>query len=101
MLTIKRHAILAEYTLPYRFEPEVEAAAAKIPVKITDAEVKNRRDFRDAPTFTIDPADAKDFDDALSVRRLKNGNWEIGVHIADVSHYVKPDSMLDHDHNPS
>ncbi|MFB0972945.1 MAG: VacB/RNase II family 3'-5' exoribonuclease, partial [Bacteroidales bacterium] len=91
------HAILAEYTLPYRFEPEVEAAAAKIPVKITDAEVKNRRDFRDAPTFTIDPADAKDFDDALSVRRLKNGNWEIGVHIADVSHYVKPDSMLDHE----
>jgi ribonuclease R len=89
------HAILAEYTLPYRFEPEVEAAAAKIPVKITDAEVKNRRDFRDVPTFTIDPADAKDFDDALSVRRLKNGNWEIGVHIADVSHYVKPDSMLD------
>ena len=91
------HAILAEYALPYRFEPEIEAAAGKIPIKITDAEIKKRRDFRDAPTFTIDPADAKDFDDALSVRRLKNGNWEIGVHIADVSFYVKPDSMLDHE----
>jgi ribonuclease R len=91
------HAILAEYALPYRFEPEIEAAAGKIPIKITDAEIMKRRDFRDAPTFTIDPADAKDFDDALSVRRLKNGNWEIGVHIADVSFYVKPDSMLDHE----
>lgn len=91
------HAILAEYSLPYRFEPEIEDAAAKIPVNVTDEEIKDRRDFRDAPTFTIDPADAKDFDDALSVRRLKNGNWEVGVHIADVSHYVKPDSVLDHE----
>ena len=89
------HAILAEYGLPYRFEPEVELAADKISDKITDKDLQGRRDFRDTLTFTIDPADAKDFDDALSLRRLEDGNFEVGVHIADVSYYVKPGSAVD------
>ena len=89
------HAILAEFDLPYKFEPSVEEEAEKIPEAITDADYKVRRDFRNIPTFTIDPADAKDFDDALSLQRLKNGNWEVGVHIADVTHYVKKDTVLD------
>lgn len=89
------HAILAEYGLPYRFEPEVEAAAEAIPDKITAKDLKDRRDFRKVTTFTIDPADAKDFDDALSYRVLDNGNVEVGVHIADVSHYVRPGSIID------
>jgi ribonuclease R len=89
------HAILAEYGLPYEFPKDVERAADLIPVKISKEEIARRRDFRDITTFTIDPVDAKDFDDALSIQKLKNGNWEIGVHIADVSHYVKPGSMID------
>ena len=89
------HAILAEYGLPYRFEPEVENAADKISDKITAKDMKGRRDFRDTLTFTIDPADAKDFDDALSFKALDNGNFEVGVHIADVSYYVKPDTVVD------
>ncbi len=89
------HAILAEYGLPYEFPKDVERAADLIPIKITQEEIAKRRDFRKTTTFTIDPVDAKDFDDALSIQKLKNGNWEIGVHIADVSHYVKPDSMID------
>ena len=89
------HAILAEYALPYKFEPEVENAADHISEEITEADRKGRRDFRDVLTFTIDPADAKDFDDALSFRRLENGNIEVGVHIADVTHYVKPGDIVD------
>lgn len=89
------HAILAEYGLPYEFPKDVERAADLIPIKITEEEISKRRDFRKITTFTIDPVDAKDFDDALSIQRLSNGNWEIGVHIADVSHYVKPESMID------
>lgn len=89
------HAILAEFGLPYEFPKDVERAADLIPVKITAEEIAKRRDFRNITTFTIDPVDAKDFDDALSIQKLKNGNWEIGVHIADVSHYVKPGSMID------
>ena len=89
------HAILAEYALPYRFEPEVENAAAAISDKITEEDLKGRRDFRGVTTFTIDPADAKDFDDALSFRKLENGNFEVGVHIADVTYYVKPGSIVD------
>lgn len=89
------HAILAEYGLPYRFPEEVERAAAKIPVTIDPEEIRRRRDFRDICTFTIDPADAKDFDDALSFRVLENGNFEVGVHIADVTYYVRPGDILD------
>ncbi len=89
------HAILAEYDLPYRFEKEVEEAAAAIPGRLTEKDYAERRDFRPVTTFTIDPADAKDFDDALSVRKLREGVWEIGVHIADVTHYVTPRSVVD------
>ncbi len=89
------HAILAEYGLPYKFEKEVEEAAAKIPVKIPKKEIDSRRDFRKVCTFTIDPADAKDFDDAISLQVLDNGNLEVGVHIADVTHYVKPGDIID------
>ena len=89
------HAILAEYELPYHFPPEVEAAAEKIPEAIPASEYAARRDFRNILTFTIDPADAKDFDDALSYRRLDNGRLEVGVHIADVTYYVKPGSLLE------
>ena len=89
------HAILAEYALPYRFEPEVANAADMISEEITAEDIAGRRDFRDVLTFTIDPADAKDFDDALSFRKLDNGNYEVGVHIADVTHYVHPGSVVD------
>ena len=89
------HAILAEFGLPYRFDPAVEDAAAKIPVKIEEKEIKRRRDMRDVLTVTIDPADAKDFDDAVSLQELENGNYEIGVHIADVTHYVRPHDIID------
>jgi ribonuclease R len=89
------HAILAEFGLPYDFPKDVERFADLLPVEITAAEIAKRRDFRNITTFTIDPHDAKDFDDALSIRKLENGNWEIGVHIADVSHYVKPGNILD------
>ncbi len=89
------HAILAEYALPYRFEPEVENAADQISDKITEQDIKERRDFRNTLTFTIDPTDAKDFDDALSFKKLDNGNYEIGIHIADVSHYVLPGTIVD------
>ncbi len=89
------HAILAEFNLPYKFEKEVEDAADGISEEITAADLKGRKDFRGTFTFTIDPADAKDFDDALSFRKLNNGNYEVGVHIADVSYYVKPGSAVD------
>lgn len=89
------HAILAEYDLPYRFPEEVEAAAERIPDVITEQDYRERRDFRSVPTFTIDPADAKDFDDALSIRRVRDGVWEVGVHIADVTHYVHPGDIVD------
>jgi ribonuclease R len=89
------HAILAEFELPYHFTEEVEDDAEKISAVITEKDIKERRDFRQVPTFTIDPADAKDFDDALSLKKLDNGNWEIGVHIADVTHYVKIGSLVE------
>ncbi len=89
------HAILAEFGLPNRFDPEVEASAEKIPAGITAEDISTRRDMRDVPTFTIDPEDAKDFDDALSFRKLPDGNMEVGIHIADVTHYVRPDSLID------
>ncbi len=89
------HAILAEFELPYSFTEEVEADAETIKGEITESDIKARRDFRKIPTFTVDPADAKDFDDALSVKQLENGNWEVGVHIADVTHYVKPDTLVE------
>ncbi len=89
------HAILAEYALPYRFESAVANAADMISEEITAEDIAARRDFRDVLTFTIDPADAKDFDDALSFRKLENGNYEVGVHIADVTHYVRPGSVVD------
>ncbi|MFH0759232.1 MAG: ribonuclease R [Bacteroidota bacterium] len=91
------HAILAEFELPFRFSAEVEQAAEKIPDAIPEEEIKKRRDFRKTPTFTIDPADAKDFDDALSLRPLDGGLWEVGIHIADVSYYVHTKSILDHE----
>lgn len=89
------HSILAEYGLPYSFPEEVEKEADEIDRNIHDSEVAKRRDMRNVLTFTIDPKDAKDFDDALSLQKLPNGNWEIGVHIADVSHYVIPGTLLD------
>ncbi|MBQ2374502.1 MAG: ribonuclease R [Alistipes sp.] len=92
---VEMHAILAEYDLPYKFEPEVEQAANAISATIDEQEIAKRRDFRGITTFTIDPADAKDFDDALSIRKLEDGIWEVGVHIADVTHYVRPESVVD------
>ena len=89
------HAILAQYGLPYKFPKHVEEAAEKLDATITAADINEREDFRNTTTFTIDPADAKDFDDALSIRRLEPGIWEVGVHIADVSHYVKEGSVID------
>lgn len=89
------HAILAEYGLPYDFPLEVEAYAKKLDTSITEDEIAKRRDMRNVLTFTIDPKDAKDFDDALSFEILENGNYEIGIHIADVSHYVKEGTILD------
>lgn len=89
------HAILLEYGLPYHFPEQVEQSAEKISAVISKDEIAKRKDFRKVLTFTIDPKDAKDFDDAISFQLLKNGNIEIGVHIADVSHYVNPGSILD------
>ena len=89
------HAILAEFDLPYTFPERVDKAAEKLPIEITEEEIARRRDMRNVPTFTIDPADAKDFDDALSLQKLENGNWEVGVHIADVTHYVQPNTLID------
>ncbi len=89
------HAILAEFELPYKFPEKVDKAAEKIPFEIPFEEYKKRRDFRQITTFTIDPADAKDFDDALSVRKLDNGNREVGIHIADVTHFVAPNSLIE------
>lgn len=89
------HSILAQYGLPYEFPKEVEDFANKIDTSIKASEIKKRRDMRDVLTFTIDPKDAKDFDDALSFEKLENGNYEIGIHIADVSHYLKPGTELD------
>ncbi len=91
------HAILAEFDLPYRFEREVLRAANSIDEGITDEEIARRRDMRDRVTFTIDPADAKDFDDALSLHKLSDGIWEVGVHIADVTHYVESGSIVDNE----
>jgi ribonuclease R len=93
--TTEMHAILAEYGLPYKYPENVEKAADKIDAGITDEVITQRRDMRSVTTFTIDPKDAKDFDDALSMRKLKNGNYEVGVHIADVTHYVQPDTVID------
>jgi ribonuclease R len=89
------HAILAEFGLPYKYPEKVEQAADKIPEEITSQDIAEREDFRRVTTFTIDPRDAKDFDDALSLRRTDKGTWEVGVHIADVTHYVRPDDVID------
>lgn len=91
------NAIMAEFGLPFEFPAEVEAEAQAMPVAIPEEEIARRRDFRDITTFTIDPADAKDFDDALSIQQLENGHWEIGVHIADVTHYVQLDTALENE----
>ena len=93
--TTEMHAILAEFGLPYVYPKAVETAADKIPAEITPEEIAKREDFRKVTTFTIDPKDAKDFDDALSIRSIKNGLWEVGVHIADVTHYVKEGGIID------
>ena len=92
---VEMNAILAQYGLPYKYPKNVEEAANKIPAEITAADIAEREDFREVYTCTIDPKDAKDFDDALSIRQLDNGLWEVGVHIADVSHYVKEGSVID------
>ncbi|WP_372648292.1 ribonuclease R [Draconibacterium sp.] len=91
------HAILAEFELPHKFPQNVDRAAEKIPLEIPKEEIKKRRDMRKTITFTIDPADAKDFDDALSLKKLDNGNWEVGVHIADVTHYVRPNTIIENE----
>ncbi len=93
--TTEMHAILAEYGLPYTYPAAVERAADKIPDVITEDDIASREDFRKVTTFTIDPKDAKDFDDALSIRQIDNNLWEVGVHIADVSHYVKEGGIID------
>jgi ribonuclease R len=93
--TAEMHAILAEFGLPYKYPSEVEAAANKMVAGITPDEVAKRIDMRKVTTFTVDPRDAKDFDDALSLRKLDNGLWEVGVHIADVTHYVRPESIIE------
>ena len=93
--TTEMHAILAEFGLPYVYHKNVETAAEKIPAEINEADYAEREDFRNVTTFTIDPKDAKDFDDALSIRPIKPGLWEVGVHIADVTHYVKEGSVID------
>ena len=92
---VEMESILAAHEYPIEFAKEVEREANRIPVKITKDEIKRRRDFRKVFTITIDPADAKDFDDAISLQKLPNGHWEVGVHIADVSHYVRPGSAID------
>lgn len=89
------HSILAEYELPHKFPEKVNKAAEKIPLEIPKEEIKKRRDLRNITTFTIDPADAKDFDDALSLQKLENGKWEVGIHIADVTHYVTPNTLIE------
>ncbi|UTW67859.1 ribonuclease R [bacterium SCSIO 12643] len=89
------YSILAQYDLPHRFPDHVEQEASKIALTINDAELKKRKDYRKVTTFTIDPVDAKDFDDALSFKKLDNGNYEVGVHIADVTHYVKEGDIID------
>ncbi len=94
---VEIHSIMADYGLPYYFEEEVEREAQQIDTEIREEEIKQRRDFRKITTLTIDPKDAKDFDDALSFHRLENGNIEIGIHIADVSHYVQPGTILDNE----
>jgi len=93
--TAEIHAILAEFNLPYKYPESVEKAAARIDAGITDEEVAKRVDMRDVTTFTIDPRDAKDFDDALSIRRISESKYEIGVHIADVTHYVTPNTIIE------
>ena len=93
--TAEMHAILAEFGLPYKYPAEVEAAANKMDAGITPEEISRRIDMRNVTTFTIDPRDARDFDDALSLRKLPDGLWEVGVHIADVTHYVRPDSVIE------
>ncbi|MDZ7742818.1 MAG: ribonuclease R [Bacteroidota bacterium] len=92
---VEMESILAEYEFPLGFPKHVEKEAENIPLEISKPEINKRRDFRDVLTLTIDPKDAKDFDDALSVQKLPNGNYDVGIHIADVSHYVKPDSIID------
>lgn len=92
---VEMHAIMAEYGLPMKFSQNVIDESEEISAEITASEIKNRRDFRQVTTFTIDPVDAKDFDDALSIQKLENGNWEIGVHIADVTHYVQLSTVLE------
>ncbi len=89
------HSILLEYDLPYQFPEEVENDASTLPIEITKEEITKRRDMRGTTTFTIDPKNAKDFDDALSFKKLENGNYEVGIHIADVSHYVQEGTILD------
>ncbi len=93
--TTEMHAILAEFGLPYVYPASVEKAADRIPAEIPAEEYTKREDFRNVTTFTIDPKDAKDFDDALSIRKLKDNLWEVGVHIADVTHYVTEGSIID------
>lgn len=92
---VEMNSILAQYGLPYKYPKKVEEAAEKINAEITEQDYKEREDFRDVTTFTIDPKDAKDFDDALSIRKLAKDRWEVGVHIADVSHYVTEGSIID------
>ena len=92
---VEMQAILAEHDFPLSFPKPAEKEADKIRTEISKADIKGRRDCRKIPTFTIDPADAKDYDDAISYRKLQSGNHEVGVHIADVSHYVKPDGAID------
>ncbi len=92
---VEMHAILAEFELPYHFPEELDKLAKKIPEKITKAEIDKRLDFRKVPTFTIDPADAKDFDDALSIKVINDDTFEVGIHIADVTHYVKPNTPIE------
>ena len=92
---VEMNTILAQYGLPYKYPKRVEDAAEKISAEITAQDYAEREDFRDVWTCTIDPRDAKDFDDALSIRKLESGLWEVGVHIADVSHYVKEGDIID------
>lgn len=92
---VEIHSIMAEFGLPFEYPEDIVNEAERIPDSISDKEIAARRDFREIPTFTIDPVDAKDFDDAISYRQLENGNLEVGVHIADVTHYVKPGTLLE------
>ncbi|MCF8367653.1 MAG: ribonuclease R [Bacteroidales bacterium] len=92
---VEMHSILADFGFPVSFPKNVEAEAEKINTEISKEEIASRNDFRDVFTLTIDPEDAKDFDDAISLKKLKNGNWEVGIHIADVSHYVKPGTLIE------